>query len=291
MYRRHFVDLLNRLTAQNTCKTVEIYHRIRLEAMCQDGSVLQQGCAAVTRIRVLGEGGMRDVALSDQLPRLDTVNMLLDLAVPESSDYAPISATIRMTDVVKQEKKSWHNWSGLSRDILVSSLGAEAVVETAFHLLNQNGIVTRECLARGGRCGSSEGAVLLSPDIVARAVQAGEFRKHLCKGSAGSLIHDRFDGVGETRWEWSRSPRQLQLLSGSLAFQHQEVEPHRGLPIDDLDCSAGICRGMKNGHTVCTFNSSVLESIKHVSKPVLFFDGRILWYLPFVSVEGDIRWH
>lgn len=290
MFRRHFSELLNGLCRDSCFRTVEIYHRIRLEEIDISG-VRRKGCAAMTAVRAIGRDGVRDIRLTDQLPHLDTVRTLLDIAAPVVSPDDPVLGTGVGVFQHRHISEEGHNWRGLSRDILVNASGAELVVDCEFSLSRSNGVsATSDPFCRGLQ-GDDRNVLLLSPTVVMNMVRAGGFQGRLARGRATSMFHPHFDGVGATSWDWSRTPRTLHLTAGTLLFPDLPGRSSRwGTPIESVVREDHQWTGLtKNGGKV-HFGDDVLESVEKVSDDMICFDGELYWLLPVVAVQGELKW-
>ncbi len=290
MFRRHFSELLNGLYRDGCFETVEIYHRVRLEEI-QVSGVKRRGCAAMTAVRTTGPDGIREVRLTDQLPHIDTVRTLLDIAMPMSSAGKQVMGAKVGAFCHRHVRQDDQNWRGLCRDILVNSSGAELLADCDFSLYRNNGIAASSDPGYGALADGRRDVLFLSPAIVMAMVRRGGFRGTLARGRATSLFHGHFDGVGTTSWNWSRTPRTLHLTSGTLLFA--DLKPAKGLSGSRLATVVRDGQGWRgwtvDGYTV-RFRDDVLESVEKVTEDVICFDGELYWRLPVVAVQGDLKW-
>ncbi len=291
MFLRPLIELSEFVAEKAGTDSVEVYYRsIFSEKKAGKEKRNIRGIRAFTRVRWQRAGLEWSVGFGGFLPDFSLVAALVELASPETAGISIPSGTLEKKITVSGPKNRNANVNGWFRDFLVTTSGIRLSAEGNFGLFeDENGLWNKKPEWSGEQRNGEK--VLLSPQAVLFLLQAGLLKGAVCKKPARGFLHHAFDRIGGKEMNMSRIPDNLDILSTAI-----------GLAVSaGTGASGRICRRLKlnadgtlklffENTKTCTVNRSVLKSMKKISEEFQLFHNGILFYLPWIELEGGEKW-
>ncbi len=290
MFKRAVDELMRKIEQDRDAEDVEIYQRIRLETVTEDGFEMR-GSRAYTRIRVLEKGKVREVGVGGWLPEWAVVEKLLALAVPESADAPFPTCENGNFEIGTGQSRTNRdvNTRGYVKDMLFTASGVDRLVEATYFVHRIGPILYGQKPAV--ETAGCEDALVFSPDMVLELIKCGAFRGLAARGPGIGWFHRHFDGLGQEDWNWTRTPHFLRLVPGSIVMPGLPMRQARGMPVNRISAEDQMVTVIVDGKGWCQVSIAELSHGYAVSHPIDLFDGEINASLPFVELKGDWKWN
>ncbi|NOZ12317.1 MAG: hypothetical protein GXO69_01560 [Acidobacteria bacterium] len=290
MFLRPLIELSEFVAEKAGTPSVEVYYRVMFsERNGKIGSRKAKGIRAFTRLRWQRDGLEYSVGFGGFLPDLPLVASLIELASPGKMELPVPSGRMEKRFSISSSRGRGANVAGWFRDIVVTASGIRLSAEGKFGLFEDENGLWNEKPEWTGRPGGEK--ILLSPQTVLFLFHAGLLKDIACKKPARGFLHHAFDRIGGKEMNRSRTPDNLDILSAAI-----------GLAIPTGTATGGrCCRRValnRDGTPELFFENTknftvhhhVLKSMKKVSKEFQLFQNGILFYLPWVELDGGEKW-
>ena len=293
MFFRPLIELSDFISESAGTDKVEVYYRFIFSERRKknlDGGVNERGCRAFTRVRWQRSGMEWSVGLGGMIPTVSVLASLFRLASPRKAEVPIPAGNYVEKFSISTVPKNNANVTGWVRDLMVTASGNRLFAEGPFaYHEDDTGIwdskpVRPACPAKGA-------SLLLSPSVVLRLLESGFLKGIVCKRRCHGFFHSVFDSVWPETATFCRAPDTLDIFTGAVGIMGSFGETKGGFFCDSVEIGRNGVVKFYSGETKnWAVSLSMLKSFKKVSEEVRLYRNNILFFLPWVELEGGSEW-